>query len=308
MSLEKSVEEYTFEPASTDHGQRVDKYLVAEVSRHRPYSRTFLQKLIADGNVLVDGRRVAGHYVIKGGEKIVVSVPPPVLQDVPPENIPLKIVYEDDHLLVIDKPPGMSVHPGAGRRSGTLVNALLFYCKALSGVGGTLRPGIVHRLDKDTSGVLVVAKSNDVHYALAKQFENRSIKRKYVALVRGVVQADEGKVDAPIARDRLHRQKMGISYVSRRGAVTYYRVLKRFKNITLIELSLKTGRTHQIRVHMAHIGHPVVGDATYGVKAGMSRQALHAEMLGFYHPVKKQHMEFHSPIPEDMKKMIEKAT
>jgi len=285
-------------------GERIDKFLAEELCEE--YSRAFIQKLIAGGKVLVGGNIVKRHYNIAPGDSIEVTVPEPTEYHVEAEDIPIDIVYEDDHLLVVNKSQEMVVHPAPGNYGGTLVNALLFYCKTLSGVGGVQKPGIVHRIDKGTSGLLVVAKDDKTHRGLAKQFKSKTTRRVYNAIVRGVVELDNGIIEIGIARSNRDRKKMAVSFdeESSKMAVTRYKVLKRFKDMTLLEIVLGTGRTHQIRVHMAYIGHPLVGDEKYGSRAPLGRPALHAKMLGFTHPITGKYMEFTSELPKDMQEMI----
>lgn len=243
---------------------------------------------------------------LRAGDRVWVEVPPPVASRLAPEPIPLAVVYEDAHLLVVDKPPGLTVHPGAGRRTGTLVHAVLARCPDLPGIGGEDRPGIVHRLDKDTSGLLVVAKSETALRELQAQIQTRRMRREYLALVHGRVAQDAGTIDAPIGRDPLRRTRMAI-VPGGRGAVTHYQVLERFADATLLRLRLETGRTHQIRVHCASLGHPVAGDATYGRRTnpwGLRRQALHAARLLFDHPVTGAPLVFEAPLPEDMARAL----
>ena len=298
------LESFKIKVVEEDKGKRLDKF-VAEKMRDR-FSRAFIQRLIKNSDIVVDGNRQKNHYDISPGELIEARLPLPKKWGVAAEKIPLDIVYEDDQLLVVNKSSNMVVHPAAGNYKGTLVNALLAHCKKLSGIGGVIKPGIVHRLDKGTSGLLVVAKTDQAHRFLAKQFKDKTAKRVYNAVVRGVVQLDNGIIDAPIGRDRRDHMKMTIDFESEksREATTRYHVLKRFKDSTLIELTLGTGRTHQVRVHMAHIGHPVLGDVRYGTLAGLKRPMLHAKTIGFMHPTKKKFMEFSKEPPEDMKKLI----
>ena len=292
------------EVAEEDKGKRLDKF-ITEKMRER-FSRAFLQRLVKDGHILVDGNRQNNHYDISPGESVEIEIPAPTEWHAKPEKIALDIVYEDDQLVVVNKAAEMVVHPAPGNYSGTLVNALLAHCKNLSGIGGVIKPGIVHRLDKGTSGLLVVAKTDQAHRFLAKQFKDKTAKRVYIAVVKGVVQLDNGIIDAPIGRDRRDRFKMAIDFESEkaREATTRYHVLKRFKDSTIIELTLGTGRTHQVRVHMAHIEHPVLGDIRYGTLSGLKRPMLHAKTIGFMHPTKKKFMEFTSDLPKDMKKVI----
>jgi 23S rRNA pseudouridine1911/1915/1917 synthase len=301
------MDEITVTVGQDRAGIRLDRFLVDALNGK--FSRSFLRKMIDGNNVLVDGLRRSAHYNVSPGEEIRVNIPPPKELALKAENIPLDIVYEDSDLLVLNKSAGISVHPVGSNLTGTLVNALLHHCKDLSGVGGSFRPGIVHRLDKDTSGLLVVSKNDQTHINLSGQFKNRTIRRRYVALARGVVQLDNGRIELPIARRKKEITKMGVSFADekRKQAVTKYRVLKRFRDFTMLEITLETGRTHQIRVHLSHIGHPVVGDRLYGSQKGMSRQALHAKTLGFFHPATKKFMEFDSTIPEDMQNLINKG-
>ncbi|MFH1858456.1 MAG: RluA family pseudouridine synthase [Candidatus Omnitrophota bacterium] len=298
-------ERYTF----SIHGSpkiRLDRYLMEHLPK--AISRSQLHRIFDEGKVCVDGKCVKPHHRILDGQTVELEYAPSQTTALLPEAIPLKIVFEDPHLLVIDKPAGMVVHPAAGNWTGTLVNALLHHARELSGVNGPLRPGIVHRLDKDTSGLLVCAKNDAVHKELAEQFEARTVGRTYVALVKGIVQFDEGVIDLPLGRSRRDRKKFAVRPMDGKKAVTYYEVLKRLKDFTVLRLKLGTGRTHQIRVHMASLGHPVVGDRTYGSVQGFSRQALHAETLSFLHPVTQKMCEFKSPIPEEMRRLIEKGS
>jgi 23S rRNA pseudouridine1911/1915/1917 synthase len=279
-------------------GARADKFL-AEAIDH--LTRSALQKLISAGNVEIDGKVIAKSRVLKEGEDISVLIPDAVSLDVEAENIPLNIYYEDDDLLVVYKPKGMVVHPAPGNHNGTLVNALLWHCKdSLSGINGVLRPGIVHRIDKDTSGLLLVAKNDFAHVHLAEQIKEHSLNRIYQTIVYGVNMDDEGDVDAPIGRSTKDRKKMAI-VEGGRTAQTHYSVVKRYSGFTHVQCKLKTGRTHQIRVHMAYIGHPVAGDAVYGPKnviTQLNGQCLHAGTIGFIHPRTGEYMEFTAPLPE----------
>lgn len=298
------MEKYEFEVNAADAGKRLDIYLVDKFSHRR--SRSFIQQLISDGYVLLNEKSTKAHHKVERGDSIVVNIiERPSPENISPENIPLDIIFEDDYILVINKPTGMVVHPAAGNYSGTLVNALLYYCNNLSNAGGSLRPGIVHRLDKDTSGLIVVAKNNEAHYSLAKQFQDHIVKRKYVALVKGEVELDEGIIDLPIARHPRAREKMTINYADAKSAQTIYRVLKRFRGYTFIELVPKTGRTHQLRVHLAYIDYPIVGDTKYGIKSNkISRPALHAQVLGFHHPKTGKYIEFFTELPADIKSLV----
>jgi len=282
---------------------RLDIYLHERIDADM--SRNSIQDLIKDGCVRVDGREVKCHYKMKENDVIIAEVPQVKEIDVSPEDIPLDIVFEDDFLLVVNKPAGMIVHPASGVYSGTLVNAVLAHARNLSSVGGRFKPGIVHRLDKDTSGLLLVAKSDPVHLGLAEQFKKHTIYRRYIAVVKGIVQLDEGEIDMPIGRHPRERTRMAINLGAGRQALTIYRVLKRFNGFTLIEVYPKTGRTHQIRVHMAYLGNPVLGDSLYGTKDKLiSRQALHALEIGFQHPLTKENLKFSSSLPADMQVLI----
>lgn len=278
-------------------GTRADKFL-AEAIDH--LTRSALQKLISAGNVEIDGKSIVKSRVLKEGEDISVLIPDAVSLDVEAEDIPLDIYYEDDDLLVVYKPKGMVVHPAPGNHNGTLVNALLWHCKdSLSGINGVLRPGIVHRIDKDTSGLLLVAKNDFAHVSLAAQIKEHSLNRIYQTIVYGVNMDEEGDIDAPIGRSAKDRKKMAV-IDGGRNAQTHYSVVKRYVGFTHVQCKLKTGRTHQIRVHMAYIGHPVAGDAVYGPKNVITQlggQCLHAGTIGFIHPRTGEYMEFTAPLP-----------
>lgn len=290
-----------------DENIRIDKFIASHLEG---VTRSHIQKLIDEGNVLVDGKNVKSNHKLKIGQSIEVTVPEAKQLDVKAEEIELDIVYEDEHLLVVNKPQNMVVHPAAGNYEGTLVNALMHHCgDSLSGINGVIRPGIVHRIDKDTSGLLLVAKDDATHIGLSEQIKEHSLTRKYIAIVHGNFKNDEGTVDAPIGRHPTDRKKMCITEKNSKNAVTHYRVLQRFMEYTLVECKLETGRTHQIRVHMASLGHPVMGDKTYGVKKekyNLSGQLLHAKIVGFIHPITKEYMEFETDIPERFKKFLKK--
>ncbi len=290
---------YTFEINSADKNQRIDKYLSANISE---LTRSAIVNLISDGNVKVNENRVSKNYKLRAGDKVEIFVPDPVEYEAKPENIPLDIVYEDDDLLVVNKPKGMVVHPAAGNYEGTLVNALLYHCKNnLSGINGVIRPGIVHRIDKDTSGLLLVAKNDKSHNSLAAQIKEHSLTREYQAIVFGNIKEDSGTIDAPIGRHPSDRKKMAVTDKNSRNALTHFEVIERLKGYTYIKFRLETGRTHQIRVHCAYIGHPVSGDKVYGVKnekTSLDSQCLHAGKIGFIHPSTGEYMEFISDLPD----------
>ena len=287
-------------------GIRIDKFVSDNLD---DVSRSFAAKLAENGGIeLESGKKVNKNYKTKAGDVFVVDIPEPEVIDVLPEDIPLNIVYEDDDLLVVNKKQGMVVHPAPGNYSGTLVNALMFHCKDnLSAINGTIRPGIVHRIDKDTSGLLVVAKNNNAHIVLSEQIKDKKAVRKYYALVNGIIK-ENGTVDKPIGRHPVDRKKMSV-VAGGRDAVTHYNVLKIYDRYTLVECILETGRTHQIRVHMAHLGHSVVGDKTYGKNKEefkLDGQLLHAKTIGFVHPKSNEYMEFSSEIPEYFSDLINK--
>jgi len=293
-------------PAHADAGLRLDVYLAKE--QVAP-SRSFIQRLIEDGAVRVNGKvEIKPSYRVRASDVIEVSLPPPedVSACVPPEDIAIAVLYEDDDLLVVDKPRGMTVHPGAGRTTGTLVNALLGRQMNLSGIGGPLRPGIVHRLDRNTTGVMIVAKTDQAHLRLAADLAAHRVGRHYLALVRGNIVENEGVVDAPIGRHAVDRKRQAV-VVGGRRAVTHFRTLERFGDYTLIEATLETGRTHQIRVHMQYIGRPVAGDPVYGGvrdELGLAAQALHSAKVEFTHPATGQHMVFVAEMPDDMRAAV----
>lgn len=286
-----------------DSSQRLDVFLNGQF---QDKSRSYIQKLIEKRLVSVNGKVKKSNYKLKLEDEIAVTLNDPVRLDVEPEDIQLDILYEDSDVIVVNKPQGMVVHPAAGVRNGTLVNALLNHCSDLSGINGVARPGIVHRIDKDTSGILVVAKNDAAHNKLAEQLKNHSMTREYVALVEGIIKEDEGTVDEPIARHPRDKIKMAVVANGKR-AVTHYKVLERFRNNTLIRCILETGRTHQIRVHMAYICHPIVGDPVYGYKKqrfNLCGQLLHAQKLGFVHPSSGKYIEFSSELPDYFKRII----
>lgn len=284
---------------------RIDSWLSAEMEE---YSRSYIQKLCQDGNIAVNGTQVKSNYKLKIGDKIIINVPEAEILDVLAEEIPLDIVYEDEHIIVINKPKGMVVHPAAGNYTGTLVNALMKHCgDSLSDINGVIRPGIVHRIDKDTSGLLVVAKSNQAHERLSEKLKTHDIKREYIALVDGIIYENSGKIDAPIGRHPVDRKKMSVNLINGRASVTHFKVLERFTEATYLELRLETGRTHQIRVHMAYIDHPIIGDQVYGRKKqkyDINGQALHAFRLQFEHPVTGEAMRFETAVPDYFQRLL----
>jgi 23S rRNA pseudouridine1911/1915/1917 synthase len=286
-------------------GDRIDKFLAEELD---DYSRSFIQKMIKDGNVSVNGGLVKSNYRLSAGDVLTITLPELSEPDILPENIPLDILYEDEDIIVVNKPKGMVVHPAAGHYTGTLVNALMYHCRDnLSGINGILRPGIVHRIDMNTTGVLVACKNDAAHSFISEQLSVHSITRKYEAIVLNSFKEETGTVDAPIGRHRIDRKKMAVDYKNGRNAVTHYRVIENYGKYAHIECQLETGRTHQIRVHMASIGHPLLGDDVYG--SGKSQfnttgQTLHARVLGFIHPSTRKYMEFEAPLPEYFRNIL----
>lgn len=285
--------------------ERLDKFLSAALPDQ---SRSYLQKIIKDGSVLVNGRAQKASYRMEDQDEVLVDLPELTEPEIEAENIPLDILYEDDDLLMVNKPKGMVVHPSAGHLTGTLVNAVMYHCKnRLSGINGVMRPGIVHRIDMDTTGVLVVCKNDKAHNHVAAQLKEHSITRKYRAIVHGVIKEEEGTVDAPIGRHPVERKKMAAGVKNGKRAVTHYRVLQRFRNHTYIECRLETGRTHQIRVHMASIGHPLLGDTVYGPAKNplhLQGQTLHACVLGLVHPSTGEYLEVEAPLPCYFEKLL----
>lgn len=299
------MENYNFKVDENSVGIRLDVFISNEFEER---SRSYIQGIIEKENATVNGKCRKSNFKLKLEDKIDLCIPDPIELNVKAEDIPLDIIYEDSDVIVINKPQDMVVHPAPGNYTGTLVNALLNHCKDLSGINGVLRPGIVHRIDKDTSGALVVAKNDNSHNSLAAQLKDHSMTRSYLAIVEGVIKDDEGTVDAPIGRHPKDRIKMAI-VESGKKAVTHYKVIERFDGYTLVECNLETGRTHQIRVHMAKIGHPLVGDLIYGFKKqrfNLKGQVLHAKRLGFIHPATNKYMEFDSPIPTYFENLITK--
>ena len=288
-------------------GIRIDKFLSDELPE---MSRSYIQKLIKEDQVTVNGKIVKANYKLSADDFVVVCQPELKEPDILAEDIPLDILYEDEDFLVINKPKGMVVHPSAGHYSGTLVNALMYYCKDdLSGINGVMRPGIVHRIDMDTTGSLLVCKNDFSHQHIAQQLKEHSIRRVYHAIVHGVIEEEEGTVDAPIGRHPIERKKMSINYKNGKEAVTHYKVIQRFKNYTYIQCQLETGRTHQIRVHMASIKHPLLGDQVYGPQKNpfkLQGQTLHAKIIGITHPRTNKYIEVDAPLPEYFQKLLKK--
>ncbi|MEE3343615.1 MAG: RluA family pseudouridine synthase [Bacilli bacterium] len=284
---------------------RIDKYLIDKVD----VSRSKIKRMIDTGNILVNGDKVKASYVLRIDDEIYYNEDYSEEVVIEAQDIPLDIVYEDDYLMVVNKKSGMVVHPGTGNYSNTLVNAIMFHCNSLSSVNGKIRPGIVHRIDADTSGLLLVAKNDEVHNNLAEQISKKSVLRKYIALVHGVILEDTATIDAPIGRSANDRKKMEVTDVNSKDAITHLRVLERYKNSTLIECVLETGRTHQIRVHMAYIKHPVVNDLVYGYRKIDDKdfgQMLHAAVIGFIHPMTGEYMEFEAEMPDKFKEILQK--
>ncbi|MEH7234842.1 RluA family pseudouridine synthase [Bacillus sp. JJ1562] len=296
-----------FELTIEEHQQndRIDKIVSAVNSE---WSRTQVQSWIKDGNITVNGNKTKPNYKGMLGDKIQIEIPEPEPLDVLQEEMNLDIYYEDADVLVVNKPKGMVVHPAPGHLSGTLVNGLMAHCKDLSGINGVLRPGIVHRIDKDTSGLLMVAKNDIAHESLVNQLVDKTVTRKYKAIVHGVIPHDQGTIDAPIGRDKKDRQSMTVTDENSKVAVTHFNVLERFKDFTFVECQLETGRTHQIRVHMKYIGYPLAGDPKYGPKKtlDLGGQALHAGLLGFVHPRTNEYLEFEAPLPVYFEELLEK--
>ncbi|MBE6007664.1 MAG: RluA family pseudouridine synthase [Lachnospiraceae bacterium] len=302
------MERYTLIAEKEDTGKRIDVFVSDNMDS---LSRSMVQKLIEGGEILVNEKNIKSNYKLRCGDMVSAIIPDPENVDIVAEDIPLDVIYEDEDIIVVNKPKGMVVHPAAGHFSGTLVNALMYHCgESLSGINGELRPGIVHRIDKDTSGILVSAKNDNAHRELAMQLADHSITRIYYAICFGNIKEDNGTVDKPLGRNPKDRKKMAITDKGGRRAVTHYKVLERYGKYTLMQAQLETGRTHQIRVHMSSIGHPLLGDKVYGSEKqpfGINDgQVLHAGVLGFIHPTKKEYMEFRSPLPEGFEKLIDK--
>lgn len=286
--------------------QRLDYYIALKIDK---LSRSYVKKIIDDGLVLVNGNKSKSSYTVKKGDSIEVQIPEPKKIEAIAEDLPIDIIYEDDDLVVVNKPQDMVVHPAYGNTTGTLVNSLLYNVSNLSSINGLIRPGIVHRLDKDTSGLLIVAKNDISHRILSQSLKDRNVKRRYKALVHGVIKDDIGTIDAPIGRHPVHRKKMAVTKRNSKIAITHYKVIQRFNDYTLLELSLESGRTHQIRVHMNYINHPVVGDPVYSRgnnKFGLKKQMLHSYKIGFTHPTRDEYMEFTKDVPEYFKDILTK--
>lgn len=301
------MNEIVFDASPEMEDERIDKCISNYLES---LSRSYIQKIIKDGNVFVNDKIVKANYKVKADDKIQFMIPDCEEPDIPAQNIPLDILYEDKDVLIVNKPKDMVVHPAPGHYEGTLVNAIMYHCKDdLSGINGVLRPGIVHRIDKDTTGSLIICKNDDAHNAIAEQLKDHSITRKYRAIVHGRVAQDIGVIDAPIGRHSTDRKKMAINEKNGKRAVTHYQVLKRFDKYTYIECQLETGRTHQIRVHMASIGHPLLGDEVYcSAKSPfkLNGQTLHAMTIGFIHPTTKQYVEYEAPIPDYFNDLLRK--
>lgn len=288
-------------------GIRIDRYLAEQLPE---MSRSYLQKIIRDEGVMLAGKPVKANYKVNKGDIIELELPPATEPEALPENLELDILYEDEDVIFVNKPKGMVVHPSAGHTSGTLVNGLLYHCRGgLSGINGVMRPGIVHRIDKDTTGVLIVCKNDQAHIRVAEQLKEHSITRRYRAVVWGNLKGDEGTIDAPIGRHPVDRKRMAVVSRGGKNAVTHYRVLERFGKFTYVECRLETGRTHQIRVHMASIGHPLLGDEVYGsgkLPFHLQGQVLHAMVLGIEHPVSGEYLEVEAPLPEYFLELLER--
>ena len=302
------LEEYTVEESQS--GMRLDKFLT-EI--YPDQTRSFLQKLVKSGEIKVNGKPVIkAGFVVEGGDQVSASIPTPQAVEIEAENIPLDILYEDADVLIVNKPKGMVVHPSAGHYSGTLVNAIMYHCAdSLSGINGEIRPGIVHRIDMDTTGALIICKNDAAHVDIAEQIKEHTVTRRYRGIVCGVVKEDEGTIEGAIGRHPTQRKKMAINEKNGKPAITHYKVLQRFAKYTYMEFRLETGRTHQIRVHMASIGHPLLGDELYGnpknlAMKGLQGQTLHVMVIGFVHPTTHEYMEFEAPLPEYFQNLLQK--
>lgn len=300
-----NLKKYFFCITEDMEDERVDKCLNELIGS---LSRSYIQKLLADGSITVNDKKIKSSYRVKTDDQIRVILPPAITPNITPEDITLDVLYEDDDVIIINKPKGMVVHPAPGHYSGTLVNALLFHCQGqLSGINGILRPGIVHRIDRDTTGSIIACKNDAAHACIAEQLKEHTIVRRYHAIVHGSIKEDEGTIHTLIGRHPTERKKMAVLKSGGKDAITHYKVLKRFGKFTYIECRLETGRTHQIRVHMAHIGHPLLGDTIYGSKAcpyKLEGQTLHAKILGFHHPGTNEYIEIDAPLPEYFEKLL----
>ena len=302
------LEEYTVEESQS--GMRLDKFLTGI---YPDQTRSFLQKLVKSGEIKVNGKPVTkAGFVVEAGDQVSASIPAPQAAEIEAENIPLDILYEDADVLIVNKPKGMVVHPSAGHYSGTLVNAIMYHCAdSLSGINGEIRPGIVHRIDMDTTGALIICKNDAAHVDIAEQIKEHTVTRRYRGIVCGIVKEDEGTIEGAIGRHPTQRKKMAINEKNGKPAITHYKVLQRFAKYTYMEFRLETGRTHQIRVHMARIGHPLLGDELYGnpknlAMKGLQGQTLHAMVIGFVHPTTHEYMEFEAPLPEYFQNLLQK--
>ncbi|MCT4688485.1 RluA family pseudouridine synthase [Vallitalea sp.] len=301
------MDSYTFLIEAEDAGIRIDKFISDRLPN---YSRSFIQKLIKENHLTVNNSAIKSNYKLKVTDEINIVIPEPKELDIVAENIPLDIVYEDKDVILVNKPQGMVVHPAPGHYTGTLVNAIMYHCKDdLSGINGVMRPGIVHRIDKDTSGVLIICKNDKAHESIAKQLKDHTITRKYNAIVYNNIKEDEGVINAPIGRHPVNRKQMAVNPINGKEAITHYEVLERINQYTYVELQLETGRTHQIRVHMTSINNPLLGDPVYGPKSDrfkLKGQALHARVLGFVHPTTNEYMEFEAPLPNYFTGLLKK--
>ncbi|MCI6714002.1 MAG: RluA family pseudouridine synthase [Lachnospiraceae bacterium] len=293
------MEQFAYQIGPEEDDERLDKWMSSAIA---DLSRSYIQKCIKDNQVLINGKPQKASYRLKVDDEIVFHIPKAMEPAIEAENIPLSILYEDPDLLIVDKPKGMVVHPAPGHYSGTLVNAVMYHCRDnLSGINGVLRPGIVHRIDRDTTGSLIICKNDHAHNSIAEQLKEHTITRKYRAIVHGVIDAEEGTVNAPIGRDPKDRKKMAINEQNGKPAITHYKVLRRFQEYTYIECQLETGRTHQIRVHMSSIGHPLLGDEVYSQRKSpyhLCGQTLHAMVIGFIHPSSGEYLEITAPLPD----------
>lgn len=301
------MEQINFKITKDDQEKRIDTFLVSNLT---DISRSRIQKLIEENQITVNDKNINKNYKLKENDSIIIQIQQPKEIEILPENIPLDIIYEDNDVILVNKPQNMVVHPANGHYTHTLVNGLMYHCKDnLSGINGVMRPGIVHRIDKDTSGILIVAKNDKAHNSLSNQLKDHSMTRVYYAVVCGNLKNDKGTINAPIGRHPIDRKKMAVTLKNSKNAVTHYEVINRFKKYTLIRLKLETGRTHQIRVHMSHIGHPLLGDIVYGNQKqpfNLTGQTLHAKILGFLHPTTNKYMEFETHLPNYFEDILKK--